>query len=297
MYGGSIKQSDTSKIYSSREVYSSSNMYSSNNLYSTKFMRNSKAVGVLWGIFSVCYTIIVMVVFTQDEWIGGSDQSKISGNFGLWRWCVHSDGGRGECRGSFISLSTILSSGFTAATVFVGIAVISSFLSVILFILLLRYSARFVFKICGSLQLISGLCLLLGLLLYPLGLQSEEITTVCGPKSGPYSLGTCELRWVFLLAVIAFCDAIILGSLAFTLALKTLSYVEEEPSYGVYQGEINPGFMGDTLSIYGSRKSVNQNPDLATSRAEDDGYSLYSHITGRSHQSPFRGSYQQNLML
>ena len=56
-----------------------------------------------------------------------------------------------------------------------------------------------------------GLCLLLGLLVYPLGLQSEEITTVCGPKSGPYSLGTCELRWVFLLAVIAFCDAIILG--------------------------------------------------------------------------------------
>ena len=72
-------------------------------MYSTKFMRNSKAVGVLWGIFSVCYSIIVMVVFTQvsdhqenlqisvhvqDEWIGDGDLSKISVNFGLWRWCV-----------------------------------------------------------------------------------------------------------------------------------------------------------------------------------------------------------------
>jgi hypothetical protein len=75
----------------------------SSHMYSTKFMRNSKAVGVLWGIFSVCYAIIVMVVFTQvsdnhinlqinapvqDEWMGDGNLSKISGNFGLWRWCV-----------------------------------------------------------------------------------------------------------------------------------------------------------------------------------------------------------------
>lgn len=37
----------------------------SNHMYSTKFMRNSKAVGVLWGIFSVCYSIIIVVVFMQ----------------------------------------------------------------------------------------------------------------------------------------------------------------------------------------------------------------------------------------
>ena len=28
-------------------------------------MRNSKAVGVLWGIFSVCYTVLIVVVFLQ----------------------------------------------------------------------------------------------------------------------------------------------------------------------------------------------------------------------------------------
>ena len=33
--------------------------------YSNKFMRNSKAVGVLWGIFTVCYAIITIVVFMQ----------------------------------------------------------------------------------------------------------------------------------------------------------------------------------------------------------------------------------------
>ena len=28
-------------------------------------MRNSKAVGVLWGIFTVCYTVLIVVVFLQ----------------------------------------------------------------------------------------------------------------------------------------------------------------------------------------------------------------------------------------
>ena len=41
----------------------------SSHYYSTKFMRNSKAVGVLWGILSVCYAIIAIVVFMQ-VWVG-----------------------------------------------------------------------------------------------------------------------------------------------------------------------------------------------------------------------------------
>ena len=28
-------------------------------------MRNSKAVGVLWGVFTVCYTVLIIVVFLQ----------------------------------------------------------------------------------------------------------------------------------------------------------------------------------------------------------------------------------------
>ena len=35
--------------------------------YSTKFMRNSKAIGVLWGVFTVCYAIITIVVFVQVD--------------------------------------------------------------------------------------------------------------------------------------------------------------------------------------------------------------------------------------
>ena len=37
----------------------------SSNVLLCQFMRNSKAVGVLWGIFTVCYTVLIIVVFLQ----------------------------------------------------------------------------------------------------------------------------------------------------------------------------------------------------------------------------------------
>ena len=39
-------------------------------------MRNSKAVGVLWGIFTVCYTVLIVVVFLQVrlQYISGRGQ-------------------------------------------------------------------------------------------------------------------------------------------------------------------------------------------------------------------------------
>ena len=41
------------------------NYHEQSHYYSTKFMRSSKAIGVLWGIFSMCYAILVIVVFMQ----------------------------------------------------------------------------------------------------------------------------------------------------------------------------------------------------------------------------------------
>merc|ERR1712123_206937 len=64
------------------------NYHERSHYYSTKYMRSSKAVGVLWGIFTLCYTILAIVVFMQDQWIGDADNSKGPGNFGTWRWCT-----------------------------------------------------------------------------------------------------------------------------------------------------------------------------------------------------------------
>ena len=41
----------------------------------TGFARHSRAVGVLWGVFSVCFSIIAVVVFIQPHWIGAAREA------------------------------------------------------------------------------------------------------------------------------------------------------------------------------------------------------------------------------
>ena len=52
----------------------------------------------------------------------------------------------------------------------------------------------------------------------------------CHLQADDYKLGTCGIRWAFVLAVIALFDSLILGCLAFTLATKKLKFLEE-PAY------------------------------------------------------------------
>jgi len=255
-------------------------------------MRSSKAVGVLWGIFTLCYTILVIVVFMQDQWIGDAENSKGPGNFGVWRWCTDSHDGREICRGRLDDFGTILSPAFRAATVFTGLAVITAILCVVAFVLFFMCRSADVFKICGAMQFLSGACLAIGLLSFPAGWDNEEVRAVCGPQADDYKLGTCAIRWAMVLAVIALFDSVILGCLAFTLATRKLRLMEE-PAYmnpsSMYQGEINPGYLGDNMSLAGSRKSGGLQPVMLMPHGpQDDRFSEYSHPANRSSHSPFR---------
>lgn len=46
------------------------------HVHTTNYMRNSKAIGVLWGVFTICFAIINIVVFVQPQWIGDTQDSK-----------------------------------------------------------------------------------------------------------------------------------------------------------------------------------------------------------------------------
>jgi len=267
--------------------------------YSTKFMRNSKAVGVLWGIFTICYAIITIVVFMQDQWIGDSDTSKGPGNFGLWKWCTENQDNQRICRGRLDEFSTILSPAFRAATVFTGLAAIIIIFCIIAFVLFFMCRSSDVFKICGTMQLLSGLCLAIGILSFPAGWDNEEVRAVCGEEADQYKLGSCAVRWGYILACVGFFDAIILGCLALTLAEKKMKMIEDiDREYyqnrpgSVYKGEINPGFLGDNQSLTGSRKSLNLQPVMLMphGHGEMDRYSEYSQRTPRASHSPFRGA-------
>lgn len=92
-------------------------------LYATNYIRNSKAIAVLWAIFTICYSIIVVVSFVTPgkrrdlheifckslsrvsrsirdifffsplsfaEWVGDLE-SETGGRIGLWKVCERNE--------------------------------------------------------------------------------------------------------------------------------------------------------------------------------------------------------------
>ncbi|CAB4058530.1 LHFPL [Lepeophtheirus salmonis] len=261
-------------------------------ILTSKYIRNSRAIAVVWGTFTICIGILNIVILIQDQWVGDTSESRSPGHFGLWRFCtVLSDANTGEgslvCKGRLDDFASILNPAFRTSTVFVGLSVIVTTLCVLAFLLFFFMKATSVFEICGTMQFLSGFCLAIGLVAFPAGWDDDEVRGICGSHSANYDLGGCGFRWAFILAIIVLFDILILGCLAFTLAHREIKLPPQESHYmnpaSIYKGEINPGFVGDTQSIAGSRKSVNLQPVMMLPHPlhDVDGYSEFSHPRGR----------------
>lgn len=126
----------------------------SSQIYATSYVRNSKAIGVLWAIFTICYAIIGVVSFVTPEWIGnvGGDNP---GKFGLWSVCFAEDIGE-QCRGRVDDLLTMSNIAFQVATIFVALAVLTALLTICAMLLFFFCHSTTVFHICGWMQLVSG---------------------------------------------------------------------------------------------------------------------------------------------
>ena len=126
-------------------------------LYYTNYIRNSWAVGVMWGIFTICFAIINIVVFIQPQWIGDTDDSPGTGYFGLYEHCeLFESGQKLNCRGGFNAFSSILSVGFKVAAVFIGISVIVILICVCCMLLFFFMRSSKVFFLCAWIQVLSG---------------------------------------------------------------------------------------------------------------------------------------------
>lgn len=241
----------------------------------SRFARHSRAVGVLWGVFSLCFTIIVIVVFIQPHWIGAArDQGP--GHMGLWRWCVSStlEGGASvadvSCTGELQDITNFFSpsSGvpntpFKSASVLSGLSVVVTLLSVVAMLLFLCARPSRVFHIAGWLQILAGCLLGAAVCVYPLGFSSTEVRHLCGPSARQYNLGECGIRWAYVLAIIGVFDAVVLAALALVLATRTVKphvqniYTTPE----LYKSELGNGaLMPDGASLAASRKSLNLQP-------------------------------------
>ena len=143
-----------------------------------------------------------------------------AGYFGLYEVCTILTGGDLSCVGDFLDFTTILNDPFRAASMLVGISVLLFLVAIVCLLLFFFLRASTVLKVCGWLQLIAGICMGIGCIVYPSGWDDEKVKHVCGQDTGKYKRGLCEIRWAYILSIVLIFDAFILAVLAFFLAAK-----------------------------------------------------------------------------
>lgn len=270
----------------------------SSHIYASNYVRNSKAIGVLWGIFTICYAIIVVVAFLTPEWMGDTSDSEYPGRFGLWKMCFYG-GPSEECLGWLGDPSSVPGLFFKLASGLAAFSILLASATILAIPLFLFLPSTILFKTSAWLQTFSGVSLIGSVGVYPMAWDGELIRRTCGESAGRYALGDCSLRWAYILAAIASLDAFILATLAFILATRHIK-LQPEPIYttngSLYKGEVNGGFMSDGHSIAGSRKSLNLHPVLLMPQPGDmDRYSEFSNRTGRSKSSAYRPDYASSM--
>ncbi|CAN0133755.1 unnamed protein product [Lampetra planeri] len=188
-------------------------------IYHTNYVRNSRAIGVLWAIFTICFAIINVVVFVQPYWVGDGAETPRAGYFGLFHLCVSGGVSKVDlkCRGSFADFSTIPSSAMRAASFFVGTSMVLTVTCIVCFALFFFCNTATVYKICAWMQLTAAVCMVLGCLIFPDAWDAAEVRALCGERADKYTLGECSVRWAYILAIIAILDAKVLAFLAFVL--------------------------------------------------------------------------------
>ena len=95
---------------------------------------------------------------------------------------LRSRDGVDACRGSLSAFSSILSPAWRAATVFSGLAVLTSVLTLLAWLSICVASTLGLFKVSGCLQIISGVFMLITILSFPAGWDNSSVISVCGPE-------------------------------------------------------------------------------------------------------------------
>ncbi|KAK3734138.1 hypothetical protein RRG08_000050 [Elysia crispata] len=211
----------------------------------TNYVRNSRAIVVLWAFFTIVFLILNVVVLIQPQWIGDSDESAVGGFFGLYRRCEEmSIGDDFVCSGDIVEFDSILNSYFKACSVMVGISCLLFIFCVGCFFLFLLLNTATVLQTCAWFQLLSGILMGISCVLYPAGWDDPIVQVVCGLKADKYDLGLCDVRWGYILAIVLVFDAFILSILAFVLAAKQANLMPEVyklSEKGWIQQELNLG--------------------------------------------------------
>ncbi|CAL8279140.1 unnamed protein product [Boreogadus saida] len=188
-------------------------------LYHTEFVRSARAVGVLWGVCTVCLAVLQVVVLVQPAWVVTTETSaSASGTLGLFQVCVEGDWPGPDCQGSPSALAPLPAFQTPAVLVCVSLGAVWTSAACLLLFRVCHSAA--VFKSCGWLQLTAGVCLSLACLLFLDSWDCAEMRALCGDRVGSFQPGNCSVSWVFTLALLGVLDSVILATLAFVLASR-----------------------------------------------------------------------------
>ncbi|XP_077155835.1 LHFPL tetraspan subfamily member 5 protein [Ranitomeya variabilis] len=198
-------------------------------IYHTNYVRNARAIGVLWAVFTICFSVIMVEVFIQPYWIGDSLNTPQAGYFGLFSYCIgNALTSELICKGSALDFESIPSGAFKTAMFFIGVSMFLVVGSMLAFSLFFFCNSATVYKVCAWMQLAAAAGIMIGCLIYPDGWDSTEVKRMCGDKTDKYTLGACTVRWAYILAIIAIMDALILSFLAFTLGNRQDNLLPED---------------------------------------------------------------------
>ncbi|MBZ3887129.1 Lipoma HMGIC fusion partner-like 3 protein [Sciurus carolinensis] len=120
-------------------------------LYHTNYVRNSRTIGVLWAIFTICFAMVNEVCFIQSYWIGDSVDTLQAGYLGLFHYCISNCFSQElTCRGSFTDFSRLPWGAFEAAFFFIGLSMMLIIACIICFNLFFFFcNTATVYKLCA----------------------------------------------------------------------------------------------------------------------------------------------------
>lgn len=172
---------------------------------------------MLWTLLSIVVAFAELVAFMSADWLIGKAKIRGAGAaepagtdlepYYLGILCIRSPGmqqvPRDTLCGTYAKSFGEIASGFWQATAIflaMGIFILSVVALVSVFTTCVQsIMKKSIFNVCGLLQGIAGLFLILGLILYPAGWGCQKAID-CGRHASPYKPGDCSLGWAFYTA-------------------------------------------------------------------------------------------------
>ncbi|KAB5528462.1 hypothetical protein PHYPO_G00140470 [Pangasianodon hypophthalmus] len=172
---------------------------------------------MLWTLLSIVVAFAELVAIMSADWLVGvhhPSQYNASATgppdpnpptLGLYSRCIRVSQQKTVQCGPYAADFTEIASGFWQASIIflvVGIFLLSIVGFLAVFSMCFQsILGKSIFNVCGLLQGIAGLFLMLGLMLYPAGFGCDKVVNYCGSEASPYKLGQCSVGWALYTAI------------------------------------------------------------------------------------------------